>query len=49
VSDNYLVIIDVLCSLWKVAGSIPYDVIEIFYWHNTFFRTIALVSTQPVT
>ena len=33
----------------KVAGSIPDGVIGIFLWHNTSSRTLALVSTQPLT
>jgi len=32
----------------KVAVSIPVGVIGIFYSHNHFGRTIALVSTQPL-
>ena len=32
----------------EVKGSIPDDVNEIFYWHSSD-RTIALVSTQPLT
>jgi len=34
---------------WKVAGSIPEDVIGIFHWHNPSDRTMALGSTQPLT
>jgi hypothetical protein len=34
---------------WKVAASIPDDVIGIFHWHNPFGRTMALGSTQPLT
>jgi hypothetical protein len=33
----------------KVAGSIPDVVIGIFHWHNPSDRTMALVSTQPLT
>ena len=33
----------------KVAGSIPDDVIEIFHWHNSSDRTMALGWTQPLT
>ena len=33
----------------KVAGSIPNGVIGIFHWHNPSDRTMALVSTQPIT
>ena len=33
----------------KVAGSIPDGVIGIFNWHNPPDRTMALVSTQPLT
>jgi hypothetical protein len=33
----------------KAAGSIPDGVIEIFHWHNTSGRTMALGSTQPLT
>jgi len=33
----------------KVAGSIPDGVTRIFYWHNPSRRTIAPVSTQPLT
>ena len=32
-----------------VAGSIPDDVIGIFYLHNPSDRTMALESTQPLT
>jgi len=34
---------------WKVAGSIPDGVIEIFHWHNPSGHTMALGSTQPRT
>jgi len=34
---------------WKVAGSIPDDVIGIFYWHNPSDRTMALGLAQPLT
>ena len=33
----------------KVAGSIPDGVIAIFHCHNPSGRTVALVSTQPLT
>jgi hypothetical protein len=33
----------------KVAGSIPYEVIEFFTWPNPSSRTMALESTQPLT
>ena len=33
----------------KVAGSIPDGVIGNFHWHNPSERTMALVSTQPLT
>ena len=33
----------------KVAGSIPDGVIEIFNWHNSSCRTVALGFTQPLT
>ena len=33
----------------KVAGSIPDDVIGIFYLHNPSGRTLTLGSTQPLT
>ena len=33
----------------KVTGSIPDGVIEIFHWHDSSDRTIALRSTQPLT
>jgi hypothetical protein len=33
----------------QVAGSIPDDVIGIFYWHNPSGRTVALGLTQPLT
>jgi hypothetical protein len=33
---------------WKVVASIP-DVIGFFYWPNSFSRTIALGSNQPLT
>jgi len=33
----------------KAAGSIPDGVIWIFHWHNPSCRTMALVSTQPLT
>jgi hypothetical protein len=33
----------------KVTGSIPNDIIESFSWPNSFSRTMALESTQPVT
>jgi len=33
----------------KVAGSIPDSVIGIFHWHNPSDRTMALMSTQPLT
>ena len=33
----------------KVAGSIPDGVNGILHWHNPSDRTMALVSTQPVT
>jgi hypothetical protein len=33
----------------KVAGSIPDGVNEIFHWHNTSGRTVALGLTQPLT
>ena len=33
----------------KVAVSIPDGVIEIFHWHNTSDRTVALGSTRPLT
>jgi len=32
-----------------VAGSIPDGVTGIFHWHNPSGRTMALVSTQPLT
>jgi elongation factor P hydroxylase len=34
---------------WKVAGSIPDGVIEIFYWHNPSGRNTVLELTQPLT
>ena len=34
---------------WKVAGSIPDGVIEIFHLHNPSGHTMALRSTQPLT
>jgi len=34
---------------WKVAGSIPDGVIEIFHSHNPTDRTTALGSTKPLT
>jgi hypothetical protein len=34
---------------WKVAGSIPDGVVEMFHWHNSSGRTMALGSTQPLT
>ena len=34
---------------WKVAGSIPDGVIEIFHVHNPSGRTTALGSTRPLT
>jgi hypothetical protein len=33
----------------KVEGSIADGVIGIFHWHNPFGRTMALVSTRPLT
>jgi hypothetical protein len=33
---------------WKVAGSIPDAVIDIFHWSNPSGSTVALGSTQPV-
>jgi hypothetical protein len=33
----------------KVAGSIPNEVIEIFYYLNFSSRTMTLGSTQPLT
>jgi len=33
----------------KVAGSIPYGVIGILYWHNPSGRTMTLGFTQPLT
>ena len=33
----------------EVAGSIPDNVIAIFYWHNPSYRTLARGSTQPPT
>jgi hypothetical protein len=33
----------------KVAGSIPDVVIEIFHWHNSSGRTMALGLIQPLT
>jgi hypothetical protein len=33
----------------KGRGSIPDGVTEIFYWHNSSGRTMALGSTQPLT
>ena len=33
----------------NVAGSIPDGVIAIFHRHNPSHRTMALVSTQPLT
>ena len=33
----------------KVVGSIPDGVIEIFHWHNSSSRTVALGSTHPLT
>ena len=38
------------CAIsWKAAGSIPYAIIEIFYWHNPSDRSIALRPNQPLT
>jgi hypothetical protein len=34
---------------WKVAGSIPDEVIGIFNTPNPFSRTMTLRSTQPLT
>ena len=34
---------------WQVTGSIPDGAIGIFQWHNPSCRTMALVSTQPLT
>jgi hypothetical protein len=34
---------------WKVAGSIPDEVIGFFNWPNLSSRSVALVSTQPLT
>jgi hypothetical protein len=34
---------------WKVAGSVPDDVTEIFHWINPPSHTIALGLTQPLT
>jgi hypothetical protein len=36
-------------TLRKVVGSIPDGVIGLFHWINPFGRTVALISTQPVT
>jgi len=33
----------------EVMGSIPDDIIGIFYWYNPSGRTMALGSTQPLT
>jgi hypothetical protein len=33
----------------KVAGTIPYGVTGIFYWHNPSGHTMSLGSTQPLT
>jgi hypothetical protein len=39
-----------LCATsWKVVGSIPDSVTEIFHWHNPSGRTVALRLTQPLT
>ena len=38
-----------VATSWKVVGSIPDGVIEIFDWHNPFGRTMALGLTQPPT
>jgi hypothetical protein len=34
---------------WKVAGSIPDDVIEVFHWHKYSGPTMALGLTEPLT
>ena len=34
---------------WKVAGSIPDDVIKIFHWHNPSGSPMALGLIQPLT
>jgi hypothetical protein len=34
---------------WKVAGSIPDEVIEFFNWPNPSSSIMALCSTQPLT
>jgi len=36
------------CNKFKVAGSIPDDVIGTFHWHNPSDRTMALGSNQPL-
>jgi hypothetical protein len=33
----------------EISGSIPDGVIEIFRWHNSSSRTMALGLTQPLT
>jgi len=42
-------LVETLCYYRKVAGSIRDGVIGIFHQHNPSGRTMALVSTQPVT
>jgi hypothetical protein len=34
---------------WKVAGSIPDHIVEIFHWHNPSGRIMTLEYTQPLT
>jgi len=41
--------VEVRPTSWKVAGSIPDGVIEIFNCLNASGRTMTLVSTEPLT
>jgi hypothetical protein len=39
----------IICTCWKVAGSILDSVTGFFYWPNPSIRTMALRSTQALT
>ena len=45
----YLIILLVFTRWWKVVGSIPDDVTQIFHLHDPSGRTVAPGSTQPLT